>query len=117
MSGFIYSPSFKISKCKWLPSPDSNTAELPIVPIDWPCSTLSPSFTNSALRRLEYTVWNPLLCSIVILNPYLGSSLIDFTVPEADALTTVVLSALISIPLWVIHSCNVLEYIKESIER
>ena len=47
--------------------------------------------------------------------PYLGSFFIDFTVPASDALTIDVLSAFISIPLCVTHSCNVFEYISASL--
>ena len=43
-------------------------------------------------------------------KPYLGSFLIDFTFPLADAFTTVVLSAFISQPKCVVHSSKVSEY-------
>ena len=71
---------------------------VPTVPIVCPCSTFSPTTTNSVDNRFAYTVLYPLLCSITIVNPYRGSFFIYFTVPAADDFTTVVLSAFISIP-------------------
>ena len=47
---------------------------------------------------MEYTVSKPLSCSIVTVSPYLGSSFIDFTVPDSDAETALPLSAFISTP-------------------
>ena len=86
----------------------------PTVPIDCPFVTFSPSVTNSEVNKFAYTVSNPFWCSITIVNPYLGSFLIVFTVPASAAFTTVVFWACISIPTCVVHSCNVCEYIKFS---
>ena len=86
----------------------------PTVPIVCPFETFSPTVTNSAVRRLAYLVSNPSECSIITVIPYLGSFLIAVTVPSSAAFTTVVLSALISIPVCVTHSFSVSEYIKLS---
>ena len=51
----------------------------------------------------------PLSWFIITVRPNLGSFFILATVPAAAAFTTVVLSALISTPLCVIHSCKVFE--------
>ena len=56
----------------------------------------------------------PSSCEITTVKPYLGSFNIDVTTPSADAFITLVLSAFISIPVCVIHSFNVSEYIKFS---
>lgn len=112
--GFTWTASFSISKWRCASSAISNAAVFPTVPSDCPFSTFSPSTTNSDVNKFEYTVWNPLACSITIVNPYLGSFLIVFTVPASAAFTIVVLSALISIPVWVVHSFNVSEYTKLS---
>ena len=69
------------------------------------------------VNRLAYNVWYPLLCSIIIVSPYLGSFLIAFTVPSSAAFTTLALSAFKSTPGWVIHSFKVSEYTKLSLAK
>jgi hypothetical protein len=112
--GSTFSLSFSISKCKCGSSAISKAAEFPTVPIVCPFCTSSPSDTNSAVNKLEYTDLYPFVCSIITVRPYLGSFFIATTVPFSDALTIVVLSAFISIPKCVTHSSNVFEYIKLS---
>ena len=114
--GSTFIPSFFISKWRWVSSAISNLAVFPTVAIVCPCSISSPTFTNSAVNKLEYMLSNPFSCSITTVRPYLGSFFIDLILPFADAFTTSVFSAAKSIPRCVVHSSNVLEYIKLSFE-
>ena len=82
-----------------------------------PLVTVSPSVTNSVVSKFEYIVLYPSLCSIITVNPYLGSFFIDFTVPSSAAFTIVVLGAFISIPLCTTHSCKVSENTRFSIAK
>ena len=112
--GSTVSSSLVISKCRCGSSAISNDAEFPTVPKLCPLLTVSSSFTNSVVSKFAYIVLYPSLCSIITVKPYLGSFNIDVTTPSADAFITLVLSAFISIPVCVIHSFNVSEYIKFS---
>ena len=87
----------------------SNDAVFPAVPIVCPCLISSPSTTNSAVNKLEYTVSYPSSCSTITVKPYLGSFTIDLTTPSAADFITLVLSAFISIAVCVIHSFKVSE--------